>query len=140
VPVDHRSDEADRRGVEEIRDGSRIRAGAALADAMMPGGRYRLVRPLVAPLFGWFVTGFGTGDDPLVEYQAELTFDSRPVLPRINVPVLLVVGDLDVIFPREFVEETARLIPDCALIWYQGLGHLRACSSGRCRTTSSTSP
>ena len=128
---DHRADEADRRGVEAIRDGSRIRAGAALADAMMPGGRYRLVRPLVAPLFGWFVTGFGTGDDPLVEYQAELTFDSRPVLPRISVPVLLVAGDLDVIFPREFVEETARLIPDCALIWYQGLGHLRACSSGR---------
>lgn len=128
---DHRADEADRRGVEAIRDGSRIRAGAALADAMMPGGRYRLVRPLVAPLFGWFVTGFGTGDDPLVEYQAELTFDSRPALPRISVPVLLVAGDQDVIFPREFVEETARLIPDCTLIWYQGLGHLRACSSGR---------
>ncbi len=128
---DHRADDADRRGVEAIRDGSRLRAGAALADAMMPGARYRLLRPLMAPLFGWFVTGFGTGDDPLVEYQAELSFDARPVLPRISVPVLLLAGDRDDVFPKRFVEETAGLIPDCTLIWYQGLGHMRACSSGR---------
>ena len=128
---DHRADEADLHGVEAIRDGSRLRAGAALADAMVPGSRYRLVRPVMAPLFGWFVTGFGTGDDPLVEYHAELTFDARPVLPRINIPVLLVAGDRDVLFSKVFVEETAALIPDCTLVWYEGLGHMRACSSSR---------
>lgn len=128
---DHRTDEADHRGVEAIRAGSRLRAGAALAEAMVPGSRYRLVRPVMAPLFGWFVTGFGTGDDPLVEYQAELAFDARPVLPRISVPVLLLAGDRDVIFPKPFVEETAALIPDCTVVWYEGLGHLRACSSRR---------
>lgn len=128
---DHRSDEADRRGVQAIRDGSRLRAGAALADAMMPGARYRLVRPLMAPVFGRFVTGFGTGDDPVVEYHAELTFDARPVLPRISVPVLLVAGDRDVIFPKPLIEETVALIPDCTLVWYEGLGHMRACSSSR---------
>jgi pimeloyl-ACP methyl ester carboxylesterase len=128
---DHRGDDADRRGVEAIRDGCRLRAGAALADAMMPGARFWMVRPLMAPLFGWFVTGFGTGDDPLVEYQAELAFDARPVLPRISVPVLVVAGDRDVVFPRQYVEETVRLIPDCTLVWYEGLGHLRACASGR---------
>lgn len=41
----------------------------------------------MAPL--WFVTGFGTGDEPQVEYQAELAFDARPVLPRISLPVLI---------------------------------------------------
>ncbi len=128
---DHRADEADLHGVEAIRDGSRLRAGAALADAMVPGSRYRLVRPVMAPLFGWFVTGFGTGDDPLVEYHAELTFDARPVLPRISVPVLMVAGDRDVIFPKPFVAETAALIPDCTLVWYDGLGHMRASSSSR---------
>jgi pimeloyl-ACP methyl ester carboxylesterase len=128
---DHRSDEADRRVVQAIRDGSRLRAGAALADALMPEARYRLLRPLMAPLFGWFVSGFGTGDDAVVEYQAELSFDARPELPRISVPVLLVAGDRDVVFPRAYVEETARLIPDCTLIWYHGLGHMRACSSSR---------
>lgn len=128
---DHGSDEADRRGVEAIRAGARLRAGAALADAMVPEARYRLLRPLLAPVFGWFVTGFGTGDDPLVEYQAELAFDARPVLPRIGAPVLLVAGDRDVVFPKPLVEETARLIPDCRVIWYPGLGHMRACSSSR---------
>jgi hypothetical protein len=54
------------------------------------------VRPLVAPLLGGFATAFGVGDDPLVEYQAELAFDGRPVLPQISVPVLLVARDRDV--------------------------------------------
>jgi pimeloyl-ACP methyl ester carboxylesterase len=45
--------------------------------------------------------------------------------------VLLIAGDRDVLFPKESVEETAQLIPDCTLIWYRGLGHMRACSSSR---------
>ncbi|MGB8022291.1 MAG: alpha/beta hydrolase [Candidatus Nanopelagicales bacterium] len=128
---DHRFDDADRRLVEAICAGDRTRAGAALAESVMPGVRYRFVRLLLAPLFGWFVTGYGTGQDPLVEYQAELDYDSRPVLPRITAPVLLVAGDHDLIFPKAFVAETARLIPACNLIWYEGMGHMRAAASRR---------
>ena len=29
------------------------------------------------------------------------------------------------------VAETAGLIPNCTLIWYEGMGHMRAASSGR---------
>ena len=69
--------------------------------------------------------------DILVESQAEEAFDSRAVLPRIQAPVLLLCGDRDRFFPRDVVEETAKLIPGCTLIWYKGKGHLRAGSSRR---------
>jgi hypothetical protein len=46
--------------------------------------------------------------------------------PDISVPVLLVCGDQDLYFPKEVYEETARLIPDCTLRMYEGIGHVRA--------------
>jgi hypothetical protein len=42
------------------------------------------------------------------------------------VPVLLVCGDEDLHFPKEVYEETARLIPDCTLRMYEGIGHVGA--------------
>lgn len=128
---DERFDDADRRLVEAICAGDRTRAGLALADSAIPGVPDGIVRFLVAPLLGRFITGYGTGKDPMVEFRAGLGFDSRAVLPRITVPVLLAAGDRDLIFPRAYVEETARLIPGCTLVWYQGRGHFRAASSRR---------
>ena len=32
---------------------------------------------------------------------------------------------------RQSVEETAGLIPDCALVWLEGVGHLKAATSKR---------
>ena len=69
--------------------------------------------------------------DLLVEVRAEEEFDSRPVLPRIRVPVLLLVGDRDQFFPRAIVEETAALIPDCRVVWYAGQGHVRTAMDRR---------
>jgi hypothetical protein len=40
--------------------------------------------------------------------------------------VLLVCGDRDQYFPKEVFEETGRLIPDCTLRMYEGVGHVRA--------------
>jgi hypothetical protein len=37
---------------------------------------------------------------------------------------LLVCGDRDEGFSKEVYEETARLIPDCTLRMYEGLGHM----------------
>jgi pimeloyl-ACP methyl ester carboxylesterase len=68
-------------------------------------------------------------DDVLVEARADLGYDSRPVLPRIRVPVLLICGDRDRFFSRQVVEETAALIPDCTLVWKPGKGHLGTASS-----------
>jgi pimeloyl-ACP methyl ester carboxylesterase len=62
--------------------------------------------------------------DVMVEADAEVACDARDVLPAISVPVLLVCGDEDVYFPKEVYEETARLIPDCTLRMYEGVGHV----------------
>jgi pimeloyl-ACP methyl ester carboxylesterase len=64
--------------------------------------------------------------DVMVEAEAEVACDARDVLPDITVPVLLVCGDEDVYFPKEVYEETARLIPDCTLRMYEGVGHVGA--------------
>jgi carbon monoxide dehydrogenase subunit G len=69
--------------------------------------------------------------DVIVEAEAELTCDARDVLPAIPVPVLLVCGDRDPYFPKEIYEETARLIPDCALRMYEGKGHEGVLSDAR---------
>jgi pimeloyl-ACP methyl ester carboxylesterase len=64
--------------------------------------------------------------DMMVEAEAEMAFDAREVLPDISVPVLLVCGDADMYIPKELYEETARLIPDCTLRMYEGIGHVGA--------------
>jgi pimeloyl-ACP methyl ester carboxylesterase len=46
------------------------------------------------------------------------------VLAHISVPVLLVCGDRDEGFSKKVYEETARLIPDCTMHMYEGLGHM----------------
>jgi hypothetical protein len=64
--------------------------------------------------------------DVMVEAEAEVACDAREVLPDIPVPVLLVCGDQDPGFSKEVYEETARLIPDCTLRMYEGIGHVGA--------------
>ena len=107
-------------------------AGTVAAEYLLPGKSARWVRRLIGPLFGRFMfAGFDCPPgDILVESQAEEAFDSRAVLPRIQAPVLLICGDRDRFIPRDVVEETAKLIPGCTLIWHKG-GHLRVGSSRR---------
>ena len=69
--------------------------------------------------------------DVLVEAEAEVACDARDALPRISVPVLLACGDRDVYFPKDVIEETARLIPDCTLRMYEGQGHVRVAGGER---------
>lgn len=73
----------------------------------------------------------GTEHDFAIEADAALRFDSREALPRIRVPVLLVNGDRDRYSPKELVEQTAQLIPDCTLVWYPGKGHDDVCRNSR---------
>jgi pimeloyl-ACP methyl ester carboxylesterase len=102
------------------------------AEYLLPAKSMRWVRRLIGLVFGRFIP-LGHGCPPgdiLVESQAEVAFDARAVLPRIQAPVLLICGDRDRFFPRDVVEETASLIPGCTLVWYKG-GHMRAGSSKR---------
>ncbi len=100
--------------------------GSAFAEYVLPGDRVRWLRRLVAPLVGRAL--FGEEQCPpadvLTELQVELDFDSRDVLPTIGVPVLLVSGSRDRLFPPAVIEETAALIPDCTVVTYEGRGHL----------------
>jgi pimeloyl-ACP methyl ester carboxylesterase len=105
-----------------LAQGDSARVGAAFAEYVLPGERKRWARRLVGPVIGRSLLSgknYPPGD-LLVETVAEMSFDSRSELPRIEVPVVLVCGDHDRFFPMAVVEETVRLIPDCTLVPYGG--------------------
>ncbi len=56
--------------------------------------------------------------------HAIITTDFRAVLPRINVPTLVVVGEEDVVTPPSDSEFLAKTIPSAVLITVPGAGHL----------------
>src|SRR5659263_497947 len=92
-------------------------AGALLVRALMPGLRVPgvdriLGAALVRMAFGTLHQYFR--NDVLVEAEAVAAFDGRQILPKIQVPVLLIGCDQDLEITREIFEETAELIPDWA--------------------------
>ena len=111
--------------------GDKAGFGMAFAEYALPGQRSRWVRRLVGPWIGRVLLSGKSypPEDLLVEIAAEMSFDSRPALPRIEGPVVLVCGDRDRFFPVGVVEETVRLIPDCTLIRYEGQGHMKVATS-----------
>lgn len=124
--------DVDRRFAEALDAGRDGEAGAAFLEYALPGGRRRRLRRVLGPVVGLALAAARyPRRDALVESIAERGFDARPVLPAITAPTLLVAGDEDLFFSRDAVTETARLIPDCRLVRYPGLGHLRAVSSPR---------
>nr|WP_241695335.1 alpha/beta hydrolase [Streptomyces sp. C] len=60
--------------------------------------------------------------DRLVTDQA--TYDPRPRLPRIRVPVHFLHGELDTEVPLAIPQECAALIPGAALTVIEGAGHM----------------
>jgi len=125
--------EVDTRIAAALADGDRVGVGTAFAEYVLPGARSRWIRRVVGP---WIARSLLSGKnyppgDMLVEVEAEIAFDARPVLPGIAVPVVLLCGDSDRFFPQDLVEETAGLIPDCTLVTYEGLGHMKAATSRR---------
>ena len=107
--------------------------GMAFGEYVLPGDRLRWLRRLLAPLVGrvLFADLRCPPKDVLTELQAELDFDSRPVLPMIRVPVLLLSADRDRFFPPAVIEETAALIPHCTVVRYAGKGHVGAATDKR---------
>lgn len=125
--------QVDRRLAAAIARGNATAVGMTFAEYLLPSDRTRWVRRLVGPPLGrQLLSGAHyPAQDLLVEVLAEEAFDSRPVLPRIEVPVLLIIGDRDQFFPKAIVEETAELIPDCRVVWYPGQGHVRTAMDRR---------
>jgi pimeloyl-ACP methyl ester carboxylesterase len=125
--------DVDARMATALAGGDTKGAGTVFAEYILPGRRLMWLRRLIGPLISRRLMSGSDfpSQDILTEVQGEMSFNSRAVLPLIRRPVLLICGGSDQFFPREVAQETAGLIPDCTLIWYEGKGHLRAASSGR---------
>ncbi|RKR29998.1 alpha/beta fold hydrolase [Arthrobacter oryzae] len=125
--------DVDHRMAAAIAAGDPGGAGSVLAEYVLPGPRTRWLRDLLGPVVGRRVLSRPgcPATDVLTEARAGQAFDARAELPLIRPPVLLLCGGRDSFFPRTVAEETARQIPDCTLVVYERLGHLRAASSRR---------
>ncbi|MGO4190532.1 alpha/beta fold hydrolase [Arthrobacter sp. YAF17] len=125
--------DVDSRMATALAGGDTNGAGTVFAEYLLPGRRMMWLRRLIGPLISRRLLSGADfpAQDVLTEVQGEMTFNSRAVLPLIRRPVLLICGGSDQFFPRDVAHETAGLIPDCTLVWYEGKGHLRAASSGR---------
>lgn len=125
--------EVDSRLADAITLGDSGGTGAAFTEYLLPGQRSEWIRRLVGPMMGRSLLS-GKHYPPvdlLVEIEAEIAFDARPALPHIRVPVVLICGDRDRFFPPDVVDETARLVPDCTLVRYEGQGHVKVATSRR---------
>ena len=135
--VSERGKHIDYTFAERLSQGRTVEAATGMFEDYFPDLRI----PGLARLFGEVMGRFGFRDphpelasDVMVEADAEVAFDARPILSEIRVPVLLIGGGEDVLFPREILEETARLVPGCTLRVYEGRGHAQAISDERfCR-------
>lgn len=118
------------RSAEAVARGDRSAAGTILCEVTMAGERHRWLRRLIGPILGRGLPADQRADF-LTAARALNAVDTRELLPRIRVPVLLVCGDRDGYFAEDVIEETARLIPDCALVWYRGRSHPQVVGSRR---------
>ncbi len=120
----------DRRFGEALGNGRFTEAGEAGLEEMPV--RSPLLRRLLAPFVGRMIASKDlNGPDVLVEMEAEMAFDARPILPQVTAPVLIVAGTGDVLLPREVIEETAQGLRDCTVIWHDGENHGRTIRSPR---------
>ena len=125
--------DVDLRLAEALRRGDRTQAATVFGEYLVPGPGGRLLRRLLAPLAeGALLPDHETAlGDALVEVEAERACDARPLLPRIGVPVLVLAGDRDRVFPFDDVLAAARLVPDSEVRRFPGRGHVAMASSPR---------
>ncbi|WP_353508405.1 alpha/beta hydrolase [Intrasporangium sp.] len=121
----------DRRLAEAVERRDRTATGAAFAEYLLPSPGLERLRRLGGPLMAKPLLGSPhyPPEDVVVEMEAEVACDARPVLPSITAPTVLVAGGRDRIFTRDIVEETAALIGGCRVVWLSGKGHVATCTS-----------
>ncbi len=106
---------------------ARERGAAAVADQMVPkllGETTRREQPVLVE----HVRSLIAGNTPqAIEGGLRALMsreDSTPLLPKIHVPVLIIVGDEDGVTPPPLSEDMQRGIPGAELVRIPGAGHL----------------
>ncbi len=135
--VSERGKRIDYTFAERLSQGRPVEAAKGMFEDYFP----QLRIPGLARLFGEVMGRLGyrgghpeLASDLMVEAEAEVAFDARPILPEIRVPLLLIGGGADFMFPEGYLEETAGLIPECTVRVYEGKDHMGAISDERlCR-------
>lgn len=111
----------------------RIRAAAAhMVQALYPANPLRVFYRAAFWLLGHQIIGAqhpSFEHDVMVEILAEMSHDSSSSLGRIKTPVLVICGDADIYFPREYVYEMADLIGGSILKLHPGKGHMSTLES-----------
>lgn len=121
----------DRDFADLVREGRSVEAWEGMLSTLSPG-----LPGVVARVLGVVLDRLYTdrsrpdfAANLTVETAAEHACDVRGILPRVQVPVLLIGGDQGPFLSREILEETARLIPDCTLQLHPGKTDMGASSS-----------
>lgn len=121
---------ADYAFAKALSEGRNYAAGAEISGTLFPNWRFPRLARLTAGLLMWLSVRAGKHDflasDVMVEAKAEMQFNSRAILSKISVPVLLIAGDKDTYFTEALTRETSSLIPNCQLRMYAGKGHVDA--------------
>jgi pimeloyl-ACP methyl ester carboxylesterase len=125
--------DVDHRLAQALRRGDRTEAATIFGEYLVTEPRWLPLRRLLAPLLvGAVLPDHASAlSDALVEVEAEFSCDTRPLLPRIEAPVLMLAGDRDLIFPFDEVLEVARLVRDCEVRRFPGRGHVGMAASPR---------
>jgi pimeloyl-ACP methyl ester carboxylesterase len=125
--------DVDRRLGAAVERRDRTSAGAAFAEYLLPSPGLERLRRLGGPLMAkpLFESPHYPPEDVVVEMEAEVACDARPVLPSIEAPTVLVAGTRDRIFTRHIVEETAAIIEGCRVVWIPRKGHVATCTSAK---------
>ena len=114
---------------ELLSQGKTRKATALIVNALYPPGIKRYLNKIIFWLMGGALLGQmhdAYKNDVMVEAQAQLDHETKDSLARIQAPVLIICGTVDVYFPREYVEEMASLIAGSSLKLYEGKGHMGA--------------
>ena len=67
---------------------------------------------------------YGAEAAKMIWQQSLVGWDSRPRLPQINLPTLVIAGDDDIVTPTGLSKEMAQLIPGAKLVVLPEAGHL----------------
>jgi len=119
--------EIDFKFAEFLSRGRIRKAYALIVDALYPPGFSKYLYKFAFWLLGGLLLGQvheTFRQDVMVEAHAELAHESLASLAKIQVPVLIICGDKDVYFPKEYSMEMAGLIKGSSLKLYKGKGHM----------------